>query len=542
MKTFSKIPLKSSLTNTKTWLFLAAAILALWHGVINHRVDSNNDLLITALFWLTALFLLWKKRDKIAISPQPLASIMGFLILGWVLFRGTFVFWFENSFVQLIPVIGFVALALISSGWKSLRVYFPSFFTLFTYSVLGSLIEIFFKSAPGGLNFAKLTAQASSFLLHYFGFNVVNEGVHIYVNQGSVEVLYFCTGGPLISLLFQLTLVLLLVNPISWRLFWKLIIGIIGIGFILGVIRVALLAFVVSDQAAFDYWHGNEGNQIFSLIAFSIWIIAINFIYENDDNHQRNPLFSSEKNHAQRENNNEGNASSSEESLNSFSLTSPRSWLVPITAITMTGVTLATMMIPQIGRREIKPLQFPSRITLSGWNEQKSVPLINNPDTKFQRNRLRSGQKYHYRQQQNQVTVALRFSSPTVGRVEKYIKKTYDQGIKKAYQQGSTKYIPNLGHYRLFTHQDKAYLSTCLTPTGESTVDFLNYVNKANWKIFEWQSLMPRLLGKQSLRERRCLWVNLSTPLDNNSPEKSYRRLESVFKQGYPKWQGLFRS
>ena len=534
MKTFPNRQLKSSLNDTKTWLFFAAVILALWHGVLTHRIETTNNLLITALFWLVALFLLWKKRDKIAVSPQPLASMMGLLILGWALFRGTSVFWFENLFVQLLPMIGFFAIALMSSGWKRLSLYFPSLFTLLTYSVLGSLIELFLKSTPGGFNFSQLTAQTSSFLLHYIGFNIINEGVHIYVNQESVKVLYFCTGGPLISLLFQLTLVLVLVNPISWHLFWKLSLSIVGIGFFLGVIRVALLAVLVSNQAAFDFWHGNEGNQIFSLIAFLIWIIAINFIYEKDENHQGSPLLSWEENPTRKQ------GDVLDNSVRTLSLTSPRSWLLPLTGITIAGVTAATIMMPQIGRREIPPLQFPSQITLAGWDQQNSLPLVNHPERKFQQDGLRSGQQYQYRQQENQVTVALRFSSPTVGRIEKYIKQTYEPGFEKAYQQGSTKYLPNLGHYRLFTNQDKAYLSTCLTPSGESTVDFQSYVKKANRKIFEWESLIPRLLGQQSLRERRCLWVNLSTSLNNQSPENSYRRLESVFKQGYSKWQGLF--
>ncbi|MDR9404346.1 MAG: cyanoexosortase A system-associated protein [Halothece sp. Uz-M2-17] len=519
------------------WLFLATANLALWHGVLSHRIGINDSLLITAMYWLVALFLLWKKRDQIKVSPQPLASTIGFLILGWALLRGMSVFWFENSLVQLLPVIGFVAIILIGSGWNSFRVYFPSLFTLFTFSVIGSLIELFFKSNPGGFDFAKLTAQASTFLLHYIGFDVVSEDVYIYLSQGSVEVLYFCTGGPLISLLFQLTLVLVLVTPIRWKLLFNLLLSIVGIGFFLGVIRVALLAVVVSDQAAFDYWHGSEGNQIFSLIAFSIWIIAVNFIYENHDHNLSSPPLSSEEEHPQK-----SSTSPQEASATTFSLTSPSSWFLSITSVMMMAVTIATFIMPEIGRREIQPLQFPPQMNLSGWTEEKSIPLVNQPETKLRFERLRSGREYHYQQQEAKVTAALRFSSPTVGRLENYIKQTYPESLTTAYQQGNTRYIPNRGNYHLFQDDEKAYLSACLTPTGESTVDFTNYVNKANRNMFEWQTLIPRLLGQKSFRERRCLWVNLSTPLNPDLPETSYKILESVFKTGYPQWQGLFEN
>ena len=536
MTTFPKLQLNSSLSGTKMWLFFATANLALWHGVLSHRIGINDSLLITAMYWLVALFLLWKKRDQIKVSPQPLASTIGLLILGWALFRGMSVFWFENSLVQLLPIIGFVAIILIGSGRNSLRAYFPSFFTLFTFSLLGSLIELFFKSNPGGFDFSKLTAQASTFLLHYIGFDVVNENVYIYLTQGSVEVLYFCTGGPLISLLFQFTLVLAIVTPVRWNLLLKLLFSIVGMGFFLGVIRVAILAVVVSDQSAFDYWHGDEGNQIFSLIAFSSWMIAVHFIYENHDNNLSSSLFSVEENHTPTP------QSPQEVSETNFSLTSPSSWFLSVTSAIMMGVTIATLIIPEIGRREIQPLQFPSQVNLSGWTEKKSIPLVKQPETKLRFERLRSGREYHYQQQDAKLTAALGFSSPTVGRLKNYIKQTYPESLTTAYQQGNTRYIPNRGNYYLFQDEEKAYLSACLTPTGESTVDFQQYVNKANRNMFEWQTLIPRLLGQKSLRERRCLWVNLSTPLNSDSPETSYQLLESVFKAGYPQWQGLFEN
>jgi len=532
------LKLKSSLSDAKMWLFFATANFALWHGVLNYRVESN-DPITTAFFWLVALFLLWKKRDQIIISSQPLISIIGFLLLGWVLYRGLSVFWFENSLVQLLPLAGFFTLALLTSGRQGLSLYIRPFLALLIFSLVGSLIQLLFKAQPAGLSFAKLTAQASAFLLHYLGFDVAREGAYIFLHQGSVEVLYFCTGGPLIALLFQLTLILMLIIPLRWQLLSKLLLGIVGMGFFLGMIRVAILAVVVSDRAAFDYWHGNEGNQIFSLIAFSIWIVAAHFISENSDAHL---TLTAQKNNIENQETEPDQNLFQPEKGSQLSLRSPCTWLLPLTSLAMTGITIATLLIPEVGRREIQSLQFPSQMTLSGWEEQKSVSLVDNPEPRLQLHRLRSGHEYHYQQQATEVTAALRFFSPTFGNVEEYVKKTYDPPLQKAYAQGTTKYLSNLGTYHLFHDQETAYLSACLTPEGESTINVAAYMNKTNRGIFNGQTLIPRLLGQRSLRERRCLWVNLSTPLQQNSPEASYRRLESVFKAGYSQWQGLFSS
>lgn len=533
----SKINLKFFLSNGKIWLFFATVNFALWYGVLNYRIE-NNDLLITAFFVLVALFLFWKKRKDIVISPQILASLVGFLILGWSLTRGTSMFWFEYRFARLLPLITFFALALITSGWN-LKQYIRPFCALFFLSLVGFINQIFSRFHQEELGISRLTAQASSFLLHYLGFDVSSQGVYVHLNTGSVEVWYPCTGGPLITLLFQLTLGLVLVIPINWNLLSKLLLGILGLGFFLGVVRVALLAVVVSNEAAFDYWHGDEGNQIFSLIAFSIWMIGTHFVYENYENTKNNKNFSSlEKETTEKKNSD----LSREELATTLSLRSPRSWLVPIAGVMMAIVTVLTILLPQIGRRELSALRLPSQLSLSGWKEQESTSLVTDPESELRFDRLHSGQEYHYQKQQTQVRVALRFFSPTFGNTKKYIQEAYDKEFQKNYEQGNTRYLSNLGYYHLFTNEEKAYLSACLNPTFESTVSSAQYARQANKHFFERKNLIPRLLGQKSFRERRCLWVNLSTPLNPDSPETSYQILESVFKAGYTKWQGLFEN
>jgi cyanoexosortase A len=541
VSSFPWFKVRTYLLDAKMWLFFATANLALWHGVINNRIGSK-DLVTTSFFWFVTLFLLWKRRENLVIAPKPLATLVGFSILGWVIYRGLALFWFENFLVQLLPLPALFALALIASGWGGLKQYLRPFLALVTFSVLGSLIELFLKSHPAGFSLPEFTAQVSSFLLHYLGFDVMQEGVFIaLINSGrGVEVIYYCTGGPLIALMLQLTLGLVLVVPLNRRLISKFLIYLVSIGFILGCIRVIILTMLVGEPG-FHYWHGPQGNKIFSLIAFTIWIISFNFIYEHHRKNNSAQSSNSEENN--REENEESDAFSSRDSLTNLSLFSPRAWFLPLASLSIATATIATLTIPQIGRKEVKPLSFPSQLSLASWKEKASVSLVNaneQTETKLHPNRVRSGQKYRYQNSETEVAVALRFLSPTFGEVESYIKKTYDQSLQTAYRQGKTSYIRNLGHYRLFQDGTRAYLSACLTPEGESTVSLTDYMNKTNAGVFQWEYVIPRLLGTKSLRERRCLWVHLSTPLEQQSPEQSYRLLESVFGEGYSQWQSLF--
>ncbi|MFW6296206.1 MAG: hypothetical protein ACOC04_03335, partial [Halothece sp.] len=143
-------------------------------------------------------------------------------------------------------------------------------------------------------------------------------------------------------------------------------------------------------------------------------------------------------------------------------------------------------------------------------------------------------------QEGQNVTVALRFFSPTFGNVENYLRRSYGSSQQEAYREGENRNISSLGNYQVFNDGETAYLTACITPEGKSTVSVSDYVSQTNATVFHPKGILPRLTGERSLRERRCLWVHLSTPLEGESPEAKEDVLEAVFQEGYPQWQGLF--
>jgi len=426
------------------------------------------------------------------------------------------------------PRTAIFSIALIGSGWQGLREYFRPLLAFLVFSLVDGITHQLFTSLPDNFSFPQLTANVSGFLLHYLGFNVSLENVSIILPNGSVEVIYWCTGGPLVSLLLQLTLVLFIVAPLNWRFCLKLLAGLVGIGFFLGIARVALLAVVVSDQSAFEFWHGDAGNQIFSLIAFTIWIVIAHFVYEHYENQVQQQ---------QQDSSNEISASQESSLTVSAQSESSRIPFFSGVGIIMTLITLGTFFFPQIGRRQVSPLNFPAQLTLNGWNREKSSPISEENDQVNQYiQQFRSGQRYQYRQNGTQVTVELRHIGATFGNIGNFIG-TYSN-LGDAYQGNKVDSIERIGDYKLFSDQSHAYLTACITSQGKSTIRQSDFIHKMNRNLLNINSrLLLGIIGKQSLRERNCLWVILSTPLNQNSPEKSYRLLESVFQY---KWQSLF--
>ena len=526
------IKVKSYLNDAKMWLFLITVDLALWHGILTSRIN-DPQLTTTIFFWLVALFILWKKRNELTISSQPWRNFIGIFLLAVIMYRGLLLFWYENFVLQFIPFFSLLSLALIASGWGGLKQYIRPLLAFLVFSLVDGLSVKLFTSLPQSISFTQQTTNFSAFLLHYLGFEVVQEGVFIDLPTGSVEVLYACTGGPLISLLLQLTLVLFIVAPIPWNLASKIILGLFGLGFFLGVARVALLAVVVSDEEAFAYWHGDEGNQIFSLAAFTVWIIIAHFTYEHYEKEWQEPPAEEPKG--------EEDAPPASPVNPSEASASSYPWFLSGLGIVVTFLTLSTFFFPQIGRRQVPPLSFPSQISLEGWNKESSAPL---QEEKGQRSEyiqeFRSGQVYNYRQGDTEITVELMHLGGTFGNVNGFAGEYRDLG--EVYRSQGEQYSrEGLGTYQLFHDDTHAYLSACLTSQGESTSEIDEFVRKMNRNLLKVNSrLISGIVGNRSLRERNCLWVHLSTPLQGESPEKSYDVLESVFEEGYSKWQGLF--
>jgi cyanosortase A-associated protein len=206
----------------------------------------------------------------------------------------------------------------------------------------------------------------------------------------------------------------------------------------------------------------------------------------------------------------------------------------------MALVTVITLLFPQVGRRENRVLALPSQLSLDNWEQTASASLVENPETELQFNQVHSGQEYQYQQSKQAVTVALRFISPTHGSINAFLENIYDESLLEAYQGGKTRSVSEVGSYQLFSDGEKAYLSACLVPDGESTATRDRYAQQSDANVFDLKTLLPRLVGLRSVRERRCLWVHLSTPLQGESPEAREEVLEEVFKEGYPQWQRLF--
>lgn len=243
------------------WVGLMGAGLALLHLVLTWRLMGQTDqVVITALFWLAILGMLMGQSGKA--KGHPLSRYIGLAFLGVIVARSVATPPDEAWFVRSFPALAVLNLGLLISGFR-LQQHWRAGLLVMPLMVPRTLVE---RVAEQWIGYPSqlLTAQFAAFVLHYLGIDAIQQNTTITLGQGAVEVLFRCTGIPLFILLLQLGFLFLIVFPTPRGQQIKLVIIAGAIAFLLSSLRVALMAVVVKDPVAFEYWHGGNGAQIVS--------------------------------------------------------------------------------------------------------------------------------------------------------------------------------------------------------------------------------------------------------------------------------------
>ncbi|NJP09052.1 MAG: cyanoexosortase A system-associated protein [Leptolyngbyaceae cyanobacterium RU_5_1] len=124
--------------------------------------------------------------------------------------------------------------------------------------------------------------------------------------------------------------------------------------------------------------------------------------------------------------------------------------------------------------------------------------------------------------------------------------------IKTANASLKPKYQPGVGHYGTVSGNGRAYLTACINPRGESTVTEQQFTQNRYTHDLRVDRIVPWILGRESLIDRRCLWTLMSTPLELSTPKTSpkselvsldkgvYNDLETAWFSWHQGWQSNF--
>ncbi|MBL1208840.1 cyanoexosortase A [Geminocystis sp. GBBB08] len=245
------------------WMWFVLSALVAINLTIFYKMNNIAHAGMSGLFWLAIYSMLWDKRHELKFKRELFPSILGVLLIGWTLFVSKSIpTEKENNLLSIAPFVFSLGVSLIASGFYGLKQFKGELLIIFFLGVPRVILNLFTDISP-------FTAKVSSFILHYLGFNVLLDGVFIRLPQGSVKVYEGCSGIESMTYVLGLSVICLIMFPISKKYNYIVAFMAILIGFLVNTMRVVLMSILVGmgKREAFLYWHEGDGSLVFGMIA-----------------------------------------------------------------------------------------------------------------------------------------------------------------------------------------------------------------------------------------------------------------------------------
>ena len=170
---------------------------------------------------------------------------------------------------------------------------------------------------------------------------------------------------------------------------------------------------------------------------------------------------------------------------------------------------------------------FPSTVPLKGWQFVSSGPAPKNP----------THQIYRYRQGEDRLTIDAENEYRFDGGSGRQLMQYYN--VKIGSVALTEKYIPNKGYIAIFQKDQDLYLTSCLNPVGQSTVNDQEFFHNRYRYGWSPKRTLLWLMGQEDIFDGRCLWTNISTPLSSKSDlTQAADKLERAWLEWSNFWQG----
>lgn len=196
--------------------------------------------------------------------------------------------------------------------------------------------------------------------------------------------------------------------------------------------------------------------------------------------------------------------------------------------------------------QNIAAFALPTQVPLPGWQLKTSKSLNEQP---IESQKYIMGQQYHYSRNNldpeaeifeiNNLEIEMRYVVATDGDIRK-LTRQFTSIPSVTVNSGTLNQQPESGAYILFADQNTAYLGACINARGKTTVTEEQFQKNRLTQDIQPNRFLLWFLGYAPLRDNRCLWAHLSTPLTQTSLENTYQSLENIWLMWYRWWQPRF--
>ncbi|MGI0493973.1 cyanoexosortase A system-associated protein [Alkalinema pantanalense CENA528] len=201
-------------------------------------------------------------------------------------------------------------------------------------------------------------------------------------------------------------------------------------------------------------------------------------------------------------------------------------------SLSVWAVAIQGVINPKMFLREYDAHPFPEVLQLEQAQNisQKNIAVKNTTTPQY--DRILEAKQYDYTYQQKLLSVELRYVVDTEGDLGKLMAE--QMGLPKEINDTAKMLVNATGTYRLFTYQQRAYMSTCLTPTGRAVINKTQFQKQQYLHLLEPRVWGRWAIGQGNLLEQRCIWAQISMPVQQVKP--SEQEVDLLLQQiGYVK-------
>lgn len=222
---------------------------------------------------------------------------------------------------------------------------------------------------------------------------------------------------------------------------------------------------------------------------------------------------------------------------------------LPLMALTFSSVVLVLGKLALMPNEETSvkaAIALPTQVPLKGWQALATTPLAAPRGAIVQDpSEMVAGNTYVYQRDRAStpmtLTVELRYLIETDPSVRNLLLK-YGKPSAAVPFPSTIQHQKETGFYSLYFTQDKAYLSSCINSRGESTVTETQFNQNRYTYDLRLDRVLPVLLGRETLRDGRCLFSVMSLPLQALSSEEIDQTLKDAWESWHHWWQPQFPS
>ena len=209
---------------------------------------------------------------------------------------------------------------------------------------------------------------------------------------------------------------------------------------------------------------------------------------------------------------------------------------ISLLAVTLGGVLLVAgklIFYPSAPNTAATNFDFPPAVPLADWKQEKSAPLAITDNSEF-----KAARKYEYQKNGTNLEIEMRYAVNTIGDVEAMMKG--NTVLKSSPGKLALANTPGGGFHGILQLQNRLYLSSCINPRGPATVTSQQFRYNRNTRDWQPNRILFWLLGRGNIQDRRCLWTQMSVPLDKTTPKEATKILENAWVSWHGWWQPRF--